>query len=117
MKCIICEKEKKPSEEHIFPESIGGSLKINNICTDCNNKIGRTIDCNLSDSFIVLMMMYLLKIKGKNKKIKTDFYNKALISEDGNKYEYVFNENGDRVKIKHPFRCDEKEVEDGKKTI
>ena len=103
MICIICGFKKKLSEEHIFPESIGGNLTINNICIDCNNKMGRTIDCYLVDNPLVLKRMLNLQIKGKKNKIKTDFYNNALESSDGVKYKYSFDENGIPDRIIHPF--------------
>ena len=46
-KCIICKKIKEDGEfnkEHIIPESIGGSLTIENVCKECNSKLGEEID-------------------------------------------------------------------------
>ena len=115
MKCIICGEENTSSVEHVFPNAIGGSLKINNVCLICNSNMGKAIDIHLSGSFVVLMAMLTQGIRGKNGRMKTDFYNRALQSEDGDKYEYVFNEDGKRKRLKHPFKCYERGLDSGQR--
>jgi len=47
MKCIFCQKEKPQSVEHIIPESVGGSIIINNVCRKCNSIFGSEVDNKL----------------------------------------------------------------------
>ncbi|MFC0779886.1 HNH endonuclease [Flavobacterium sp. HJSW_4] len=68
-KCIICFKEKEINEfneEHIFPEAIGGNLKIYDCCKLCNSKMGAIIDSELTNNEYIKIVRFLLKIKGKN---------------------------------------------------
>lgn len=68
-KCIICFKEKEINEfneEHIFPEAIGGNLKIYDCCKLCNSKMGAIIDSELTNNEYIQIIRFLLKIKGKN---------------------------------------------------
>ena len=51
-RCIICKKIKNSNDfnkEHIIPESIGGSLTIDNVCKDCNSKLGKEIDSKITN--------------------------------------------------------------------
>jgi len=50
MNCIFCNSSDKFSEEHIIPESIGGTVIINNVCIDCNSKFGAEVDIKLTKS-------------------------------------------------------------------
>jgi hypothetical protein len=46
MKCIICTNEfEKLTNEHIFPESMGGSIITKNVCKSCHSKLGQEVDC------------------------------------------------------------------------
>jgi hypothetical protein len=47
MKCIICNKERSASDEHIIPENIGGTIVIQNVCKTCNDIFGHDVDCLL----------------------------------------------------------------------
>lgn len=48
MNCIFCDSSEKFSEEHIIPESIGGSVVINSVCINCNSKFGSEVDVKLT---------------------------------------------------------------------
>jgi len=39
-KCILCVRNPADSWEHIIPESIGGRLQIQLLCSSCNNDLG-----------------------------------------------------------------------------
>lgn len=68
MKCIFCKKEilrNQFSTEHVFPESIGGSFKINSVCKDCNSKLGEEVDSKLGNHLFVKMIRYELGLAGK----------------------------------------------------
>ena len=75
-KCIICNKIKDNNDfnkEHIIPESIGGSLTIENVCKACNNKLGKEIDSKIIDDFLIKGQVVGNKIKNKNNKEKVLF--------------------------------------------
>lgn len=84
MKCIFCNREyEKLSEEHIFPEAIGGSLILHNkVCKPCNDKLGEQIDSLLTNHYIITLARNVLSIDGKTG-IPNPF--KAGILEDGRK--------------------------------
>jgi len=47
MLCIFCLKDRPPSEEHVFPEAIGGILTIDRVCLTCNNLLNERADRGL----------------------------------------------------------------------
>ena len=75
-KCIICKKTKNNNEfnkEHILPESIGGSLTIDNVCESCNSKLGEEIDSKIINDFLIKGKIVGNKIKNKKNKEKVLF--------------------------------------------
>ena len=75
-KCIICKKTKNNHEfnkEHIIPESIGGSLTIDNVCKSCNSKLGEEIDSKIINDFLIKGKIVGNKIKNKKNKEKVLF--------------------------------------------
>lgn len=77
-KCIICEKIKNNEEfnkEHIIPESIGGSLTIENVCKACNSKLGKEIDSKIINDFLIKGEIVGNKIRSKKNKEKILFEN------------------------------------------
>lgn len=70
-KCIICGTEKHDAEfniEHVIPESAGSSFTIDNVCKECNNHLGRTVDKKFLENSLI--KLYLSKFNIKNKKGK-----------------------------------------------
>ena len=65
-KCIICEQIKEMSTEHVIPFSIGGNITLDNVCKDCNSKLGTKIDCQLTDDPFVLCLRNRYNIKDRN---------------------------------------------------
>ncbi len=69
MRCIFCRQEKKHSEEHIIPESIGGIVTISNVCRDCNSKLGTEVDSELNkhrhiyDAFSAIKKQYEIDLE------------------------------------------------------
>ena len=64
--CIFCLEEKPLTIEHVFPESIGGRLKIPFVCEDCNSKLGSTVDGKFQALFPFILNRQLYGLKGKN---------------------------------------------------
>ena len=60
MRCFFCLEEKAPSDEHVFPAAIGGTLKTNRVCTACNSFLGKEVDVRLTDHPAILMKRHEL---------------------------------------------------------
>jgi hypothetical protein len=65
MKCIFCLDEKPPSDEHVIPESIGGTLRIQEVCGDCNSELNRLIDNPFSNCFLIQLARFTYSLGGK----------------------------------------------------
>src|ERR1019366_8089269 len=65
MNCIFCLQEKPPSEEHVFPEAIGGTLVIDRFCKDCNSDLGTRADSALSNHPLIAIARSQLNLPGK----------------------------------------------------
>lgn len=65
--CIICREEKENfNDEHVIPDSIQGYYHIDKVCTECNSKLGSTIDNTLTNHKFIEFQRHLLNIKGKS---------------------------------------------------
>jgi len=72
LNCIVCNEEKPDSEttiEHIFPEAIGGSLVLNDVCKPCNSYLGHSVDTALTDHFLILVKRAHLGVTGDSGKL------------------------------------------------
>jgi hypothetical protein len=84
VKCIICHEEKPKelfSEEHVFPDSIGGTLIIKSVCKKCNSYLGDHVDTHLVNHWLIQGIRQTLKIPGKSGKIPNP-YEKAVLDSD-----------------------------------
>ena len=72
-KCIICGELKKENEfniEHIIPEALGNkSLKIDNVCVNCNSKLGSKVDKYITTGFFMELVRMCNNVGGKNNNI------------------------------------------------
>ena len=83
--CIICRKEKLENEfneEHIIQDSIGGRIKINDVCKECNSKLGNKVDIHLTNNFMSELNRFELGIKGKSGKLPNPFKEGGLKGEE-----------------------------------
>jgi len=93
MKCIICKGEfESLSAEHIFPDAIGGSLVVNNVCKSCNSRLGDEVDILLTDHYLITLIRNALGIKGKSGIIPNPF--REGVTEDGQKVRMIISEDG-----------------------
>jgi len=59
-KCIICDENiALKNEEHIFPDAIGGNLKVYTLCKLCNSKLGNTVDNKLVHDDFIKSLRYI----------------------------------------------------------
>ncbi|MBU5677921.1 HNH endonuclease [Alkaliphilus sp. MSJ-5] len=75
--CIICRKIKSKQDfniEHIIPESIGNKkLIIHSVCKDCNSRLGKKVDYEITNNIVSELARFSHKIKGKSGKIPNPF--------------------------------------------
>jgi HNH endonuclease len=55
MLCFFCLEEREPTEEHVFPEAIGGTLTIDRVCKACNDFLGAKVDVFLTNHELILI--------------------------------------------------------------
>jgi hypothetical protein len=72
--CIICRLEKENfNDEHVIPDSILGYYHIYTVCTDCNSKLGHTIDNKITTHKLIEFVRNALNIPGKSGKVPNPF--------------------------------------------
>lgn len=69
MLCWFCREDRAGSEEHIVPQSIGGSLTTWRVCKDCNSTLGRVADAPIGNHLLVAMRRSELSLPGYGGKI------------------------------------------------
>lgn len=117
MKCIICKKDKnKLSQEHIFPESIGGSLIINSVCKSCNDKLGRNVDSHLVNHKLIEFARSDLGIVGKKGKIPNPL-KKGILSNEPNQKVHIDLIDSNTSKLYCVPNINKNKREDGSKEI
>jgi hypothetical protein len=100
MICIICLQEKDSmSVEHIFPDAIGGTLTINNVCKQCNDKLGHDVDIHLLNHFFIKGERMRLNLKGKSGKTPNIFENAVLADDPSRKVRYEINHETNQKKV------------------
>lgn len=70
--CIICKEPKKNDEfniEHVIPDSAGGTYTINNVCKDCNNFLGSTVDYDFLKNPLIKVLLIHHDIRNKKGKL------------------------------------------------
>lgn len=105
------------TQEHVFPESIGGNLIINEVCKNCNDFLGTKVDCLLVDMFPIKMIRAGLEIKNKSGKLPTPLTGGFLLNDPAlNAIQFYDKETGTlQFKLKDSFK--EIQNEDGSCSI
>ena len=112
MRCIFCLVDKEPSVEHVFPESLGGTFKIQTVCRDCNSRLGTKVDCHLSENWLVQGQRLVLGIKGKSGKVPNPLKSGTLVDNPNQKLLYILDANG-RPERLHAVQSVTREPVDG----
>lgn len=118
--CIICNKEKEEIQfniEHVIPESIGGALTINSVCTDCNSRLGTEVDIHLINHLTVRDSCFNHKIRNKDGKVPEPSISNGFLDKDQRqRVKYKFDEDGKPIEV---FRTPyvEKDFKSGKVKI
>jgi len=104
--CIICREIKNKnlfSEEHIIPDSLGGTIKILEVCKKCNEEMGKKLDYHLTDFISNRIYRKEYKISGKTGKIPEIIKNHTYDSK-GRKIEIKTDENNNFKLIQSPLK-------------
>lgn len=83
-RCIFCLRvpTTEPfSIEHIFPEAIGGTLTVRDVCQSCNSLLGREVDALLTDNVLIQFKRHLLGLAGKGGRIPNPLQRATLASD------------------------------------
>lgn len=80
-KCIFCNKPESSfinnncwTEEHIIPKALGNnSLKLFNVCKECNSKLGENVDNYFVNHTLVKIIRQSLKLPGQSGRIPNAF--------------------------------------------
>lgn len=80
-KCIFCNKTEADfkggncwTEEHIIPKALGNnSLKLRNVCKECNSKLGSNVDDYFVNHTLIKIIRQNLKLPGESGKIPNAF--------------------------------------------
>jgi hypothetical protein len=116
MLCIICLKENKSSEftsEHVIPKSIGGTYSIQNVCIDCNSKLGHEVDCHLTEHWLIKVERYLRRIPGKTGKVPNPFKYGTMKGDSKHQLLYLFDDAGNFKYLYTIPRVETKTSQDG----
>lgn len=98
MRCIVCLSDK-PQEafnsEHVIPEAIGGTLRIDRVCGECNNRLARLADSPLSNNWLVLVQRHLLGIGGKSNNAPSPLRSGNLVAAGNQKVHLSLSDSGE----------------------
>lgn len=76
MRCIFCLKNfdlRTMSEEHVFPDAIGGTYIIRTVCASCNSLLGSDVDNHLTNHKLVAFRRMQYRLGGRSGKIPVPF--------------------------------------------
>jgi HNH endonuclease len=94
-KCIFCLKEiEKGSDEHIFPDALGGLLIIKEVCKPCNDFLGQKVDSHLVNHFLMQLARLVYKLQGKKGKIPNPIGKGVLKDEPNTEIHYILDDEG-----------------------
>ena len=75
--CIFCKGllQAGGSEEHVFPESLRGTLTFNHVCDSCSKNLGQHVDAHLMNHPLIRMDRARLGLQGKDGRVPGPFDN------------------------------------------
>jgi hypothetical protein len=81
MKCIFCFEERPPSDEHIIPESVGGKLRLNSVCRECNSGLSRLVDGPFAQCSIIQLARFTHSLGGTRVSFSADASDKDKLDQ------------------------------------
>ena len=76
-------EESLRSVEHVFPDAIGGSLTLADMCKSCNNHLGDSADVHLTDHVLIKFDRQRFNLAGKGGAVPNPFERGTLHEADG----------------------------------
>lgn len=90
MKCIICLGEypaEQMTDEHIFPEAIGGRLLLKkSVCINCVGHLGNPVDSGLINNSLIEMARLSMNIGGKSGIVPNPMKKATLVEDPSHKF-------------------------------
>lgn len=102
-RCIICHTDDvELSDEHVFPDAIGGCYHIYTVCKKCNSFLGEAVDNPLTDHIIIKLFREDYKLAGKTGKIPSFLLDSEIQNKDNpeEKMKFYIDENNE-LKLKY----------------
>lgn len=100
--CIICHKNNlELTDEHVIPDSLGGSYHIFSVCKNCNSYMGRFADISLINHPLIKLYREKYKLSGKTGKIPSFLCDKPVFSSDDNDKMQFYKDDNDNLKLKY----------------
>lgn len=102
-RCIICHADDvELSDEHVFPDAIGGCYHIYTVCKKCNSFLGEAVDNPLTDHIIIKLFRENYKLAGKTGKIPSFLLDSEIQNKDNpeEKMKFYIDENNE-LKLKY----------------
>ena len=85
-RCVICGTTvdfSSRSDEHVFPEAIGGTLVYRELCKRCNDELGSSVDVALTDHFAIQGFRKKFRLAGKTGKVPVPLAKGGVLVERG----------------------------------
>lgn len=117
--CIFCREVKQEfTPEHVFPAAIGGGFVVFNVCSECNEDLGKGVDNDLSNHPAILIQRKNFDIRRKGSRGKRNIRNplKGIIhkGQEGDEYYFRYNDVGELESIMLPKYESPVQLEDGR---
>jgi hypothetical protein len=96
-RCIFCCLEKADdlfSLEHVFPEAIGGRLTIRDVCKQCNDRLGHSVDTTLTHHKLIEFARMSLGLAGKTGQVPNPIERGTLREDEQHKLVYKLDPHG-----------------------
>lgn len=119
MRCIFCSMDSLPSNEHVFPRAIGGTITTNRVCEPCNSAFGSRVDVALTDFFPIRMRRAKLNLAGNSGTVPPwyeMFLGKAkLVGHNADQVHITFNEKTGHLDTRQLKHVSDSVTPDGQK--
>ncbi len=119
MRCIFCLEERAPSDEHVFPLAIGGSLHTDRVCSECNSILGDSVDAPLCNHLLIVVRRAQLKLPGNSSTIpdglKALFGTGTLVDDPTQRVQVSTNAKTGNLDLRVLYRATETELGQGVK--
>ncbi len=105
MQCIFCmriDPDGGFTVEHIFPESIGGTMTMRRVCKPCNDRLGERTDAPLANHAFIGLVRMRLGLAGKGGNIPNPLARGTLHNDPTRKIALTRQENSTYTIYMHP---------------